>query len=185
MRKQHKAFSAAAIALSIGCAALLCTDVAWAELKGPKNIKVGRDKLEKACDNSGGIAYGTSGTGDYGCVTDNALVTCKKDGKCQGWTVEKPTVKPLHTAVSMWAEATEVVAVSTSTPPGILDQMRELDRRRLELAREYENVLAQTKGLETMAQAYEVRLHLERIARELDAANDQREALGAAYAVGK
>jgi hypothetical protein len=184
-RNQHRRFSVTAAALGIGCVALLCSEVAWAELKGPKNIKANRDQVEKACDSSGGIAWGTQGSGDYGCVTDNALIMCKKDSKCQGWTVEKASVRPLPTSISLWAGVPEVAAVATSTPANILDQMRELDRRRLELVREYETVLPRTKGVETMAQAYELRLHLERIARDLDSANDQREVLGSAYAVGK
>lgn len=54
------------------------------------DIKASRQQVRDACEAAGGTGYGTeAGSGDYGCVTDNAWIACDEGGSCEGEVVSE------------------------------------------------------------------------------------------------
>lgn len=149
-----------------------------------RKLLIGRQQLEAACDNSGGIAWGTQSDGAYGCVTDNALIMCNASGVCDGWTADElRRTRDLQTSLLVFrgAEETPAAPGMADCPEcrSLRDAITELDHRRADLAQEYQQVLekAQSGVTATLREALDLHRRLQVITYELELISDERELL--------
>lgn len=63
-------------------AVAIMSQPAFAESYG--DIKATRKQVAAACNAAGGDGWGFESSGIYGCITDNAEITCDADGNCTG-----------------------------------------------------------------------------------------------------
>lgn len=60
-----------------------------------KSAKVSRGKVDKACTAAGGTVWGTGRkrSKNYGCVSEEGWIFCKRNGKCEGGSNSKKRVR--------------------------------------------------------------------------------------------
>jgi len=146
-----------------------------------------RDELDRACDASGGIAWGTlADKGDYGCLTDNHLVICSGDGDCDVWlaeSFEERKLKNLKTTLLVQDRQTESQTLPSYDPqacekcPTLRAKIEALNSDIKKLSYEYKQLVEKiSKGhISSVEQAFDAKLQLTSLSDEIVAKNDLRQ----------
>lgn len=69
--------------LIMALAAIATVSVFMAESAQARKFNASRAAVKNACG-SGGLSWGTGGSGEYGCANGNGWVICEANGQCEG-----------------------------------------------------------------------------------------------------